>query len=74
MTRNLQGLFDEFCSAGIAIAALRDALALATRFERAGIERALREALRTYRRIGFELMDAMEAEIDDAMSPMQEAA
>lgn len=65
--RNLQGLLDEFESAGRSVVALRESLGRAQEAQaRNGIRIAIREALRAHRKTGFELMDAMRAEIDDA--------
>ena len=52
----LQGLIDEFESAQIAVAALIDAEALATVFDRPGIQKALAEALQARYHIGMKIM------------------
>ena len=58
-----QGIYEEYQSAGIAIAALTDALHKATRFDKPSIRRALIEAAQARMNLGFELMDAIEADM-----------
>ena len=60
----LDGLWEEFQSAHIAVLALHEALERATRFERKAIARALREAVDARERLAFELIDAVEADIN----------
>lgn len=59
----LDGLWDEFQSAHLAVIALAEALERATRFERKGIRRALREAVDARERLAFDLIEAVEADI-----------
>jgi hypothetical protein len=60
---NTEGIYDEYQSASIAIDALSDALRQATPFERPSIRRALIEAAQARMNLGFELMDAIEADM-----------
>lgn len=64
--RNLQGLIDEYESARLAVAALADALISATRFETPGIRRALVEAETAMADLSIELMDALNAQLEEA--------
>lgn len=63
---NLQGLIDEYESARIAVAALADALVRATRFDAPGIRRALFEAETALADVSIELMDALNAQLQEA--------
>lgn len=59
MTANLIGLQDELASAELAVAALKDARACASRFDRAGIERALDEAIQAFASLNLEWLDTL---------------
>jgi hypothetical protein len=63
---NIQGLIDEYESARLAVAALADALMTAGRFERPGIQRALFEAETALVNLSIELMNALDAQLQEA--------